>query len=1035
MILTKSFIGKLFLCAVITAASIMLAGTAHAFDGAGTGTIEDPFQITSCLELQSINSYAGDEYYEIANDIDCADTNTWNTGLGFDPIDYFEGVLDGQGYTISNLYINRTTEIVDNSYIGLFEYLGGFVFNLNLSVGATGEINGPGGASNSIVGSLAATIPSGGLVIGVTSDIPVSGKTVGGLVGSLNYGTIVRSSYSGTVTGTGTSNVAGGIVGNYFYGGLIENVYFSGDVSGDTAGGLAGGLYGGAEISKSYAAGTVTAATAGGGLVGTFVSFSNQDISDAFAAVTIAGAGTLGGVVGTESIDGGAFISNVWFDENLAGTTSCMGSNDSVVVTTCYSWDSSGEDAAYLKNNDTDAPVDNWDFDNTYIWEVDTEFPVLLASGPFSAPDEPSNLLVTYDEVDIEYDFSWDENIESGDLPTLYFEYDLQLAGGDWSTLLDSDTTEGTTADFNEYYVGLEYEFRVRAVNVYGPSDWVEVSFIADDATTHNISSCLELMAIDDVVDTEKDAYYLTQDIDCTGVDFEPIGSDEWSAFEGLLDGQGYTISNLTIDSEDSEVGLFKELYVAVVRDLTIDGGTITGSSSSVGALAGYAESAYIANISVNVNVVGDGDEIGGLIGHVYTEDNLTATIYQSRSLGSVTTEDGDGAGGLVGYVEVYEEGVINITESYAAGDVIGYAYVGGLIGEVYAEGYDNDGAFVYIIDSYATGDVTGTDYDAGGLLGHVEPYYDDEPAGIIIRNVYASGDVSGPSPTGGLIAHPGYADDEEDQYIVLENSFSAGALTSEDSDDVGGLVGDFGDEVGFLYENLYWDVTLSGISVCDGNDDMDTAECTGITEAGYFADVTNQPFAGNWDDTDVWYFSGEHYPVLRAFDTDEQLGEVIVVEETTRRRSSSTAQSKAKAQQVFSEYYGTEDTPSNNNSPDETSTLNSGQCPANLIVTQNLKQGARDGQYHNYTGETVQEVALVQQHINRILANYFDQAAGPVDGIFGPLTKQGVQRLQQTLRDEQGADLGPGQDDGIVGPMTRDAINGSCGDMEEVTS
>ena len=159
---------------------------------------------------------------------------------------------------------------------------------------------------------------------------------------------------------------------------------------------------------------------------------------------------------------------------------------------------------------------------------------------------------------------------------------------------------------------------------------------------------------------------------------------------------------------------------------------------------------------------------------------------------------------------------------------------------------------------------------------------------------------------------------------------------------------------------------------------------------------------------------------------------EAMAEEVTRRRSSSSTASSQAAATQAFNAYYGTTtESSSNNNSSNEGSALGSGQCPANLIVTQNLRQGARDGQYHSYTGGTVEEVALVQQHINRIFAAYFAQAAGPVDGIYGPLTEQGVVRLQETLQDEQGADLGPGGTDGIVGPMTRDAINGSCGEME----
>jgi len=237
------------------------------------------------------------------------------------------------------------------------------------------------------------------------------------------------------------------------------------------------------------------------------------------------------------------------------------------------------------------------------------------------------------------------------------------------------------------------------------------------------------------------------------------------------------------------------------------------------------------------------------------------------RSLGSVTTEDGDGAGGLIGYLEVYEEGVITVSESYASGDVSGYAYVGGLIGEVYSEGYDNDGAFIYITDSYASGDAVGTDYDIGGLLGHVESYDDDEPAGIIISNVYASGDVSGPDPTGGLIAHADGPEDEEDEYIIVEHSFATGSVTGEEGDEeIGGIFGSSDDDGGLIVDNLFWDVTLSGIAVCDGDEDEDIiAECTGVTDSSYFADSSNQPFDGNWDTEDVWYFSGSDYPVLRA--------------------------------------------------------------------------------------------------------------------------------------------------------------------------
>lgn len=139
---------------------------------------------------------------------------------------------------------------------------------------------------------------------------------------------------------------------------------------------------------------------------------------------------------------------------------------------------------------------------------------------------------------------------------------------------------------------------------------------------------------------------------------------------------------------------------------------------------------------------------------------------------------------------------------------------------------------------------------------------------------------------------------------------------------------------------------------------------------------------------------------------------------------SSSTAADRARAQEIWQEYYASS---TNTELP-----LGAGACSIEQQVTQNLKQGARDGSYHPYAKATAKDVALVQKHINRILALYFDQAAGPVDGIFGPLTKQGVQRLQQTLQDKLGLDLGPAGADGIVGPFTRAAINGSCPETTE---
>ncbi len=106
--------------------------------------------------------------------------------------------------------------------------------------------------------------------------------------------------------------------------------------------------------------------------------------------------------------------------------------------------------------------------------------------------------------------------------------------------------------------------------------------------------------------------------------------------------------------------------------------------------------------------------------------------------------------------------------------------------------------------------------------------------------------------------------------------------------------------------------------------------------------------------------------------------------------------------------------------------TLNSGLCSVENIITENLRFGARNGKFESYTGKVVTQVGVLQAHINRILAGSYQQAAGPVDGIFGPLTKQGVSRLQavfnQTTKPAPLLVV-----DGIVGPLTKAAINNSC--------
>lgn len=88
--------------------------------------------------------------------------------------------------------------------------------------------------------------------------------------------------------------------------------------------------------------------------------------------------------------------------------------------------------------------------------------------------------------------------------------------------------------------------------------------------------------------------------------------------------------------------------------------------------------------------------------------------------------------------------------------------------------------------------------------------------------------------------------------------------------------------------------------------------------------------------------------------------------------------------------------------------------CPANQLLTQNLKSGSRNGTYNSYTKGIVKEAHILQAHLNRL-----GFSSGKEDGILGKLSDGAIKRMQTFLKTKA---------DGYVGPVTRGLINNSCG-------
>lgn len=250
---------------------------------------------------------------------------------------------------------------------------------------------------------------------------------------------------------------------------------------------------------------------------------------------------------------------------------------------------------------------------------------------------------------------------------------------------------------------------------------------------THLINDCQDLQNIQHNL---NDSFILTQDIDCAGFNFASIGNGGW--FTGMIDGQGYNISNLTINEPtESFVGLFEWIgATGVVKNIIFENVNINGGDSAGGVVSGLSQG-VIEGVHIESGNVRSSSRAGGLTGLLF------GRISQSSSyidVGGALPNNGVFAGGLVG-----ECGVCVVENSFATGNVKAmnpiYGQVGGLVGRNIAGTIRN---------TYATGNVTGAAVGAphsgaGGLVGF-------SVMGNSVINSYATGQVAASIKPGRLI-------------------------------------------------------------------------------------------------------------------------------------------------------------------------------------------------------------------------------------------------------------------------------------------
>ena len=342
----------LFLCCIATSFA--------QFSGSGSGTENDPYLILNPIHLNQMRNFLDQSgvYFKLMADIDLTDyLENENPSQGWQPIGSsstpFKGVVDGNGKTVSGLWVNRPN--ADN--VGFFGCISQAMVT-NLNVVATTIV----GKDN--VGGLAGTCTSTSSFCGCSFNGSIKGHTnVGGYLG--NCSVITLTDNLAVVNVIGTGNNVGGFIGKHsstgnltiskchleegiiigadYVGGCfgiddtnnssnitisISDTYIHADISGNN---YVGGMYG-----KNYArayntinlnncgyVGDIKGNSYVGGLVGKFTAPNNSTTQNCFALSTIVANGDyIGGLIGNNNVMSyapGTTITNCYFNGLVSG--------------------------------------------------------------------------------------------------------------------------------------------------------------------------------------------------------------------------------------------------------------------------------------------------------------------------------------------------------------------------------------------------------------------------------------------------------------------------------------------------------------------------------------------------------------------------------------------------------------------------------------------------------------------------------------------------------------------------------------------
>lgn len=758
---------RLFTMLLLVMAILMPYGGAWAQETSqplvGNGSKGNPYEISTAAELAWFRDYVNGGKLSVCAkltaDIDLKDfchaaDASKNLGeLSWEPIgvgNAYTGTFDGSGKTISNLYIkaekreaglfgytfqstikNLTFENanVTNTelYTGILVGVAGYQTTLqNIKISTKCQIIGGKDYTGGIAGSL-----DGNAYNCVNYAMVQGQEDVGGLFGLYNRTGNSMTACANYGNVTATSKTVGGLVG-YYSSGTIQDCANYGNIEGTyNVGGMAGYVSKG-KMQNVFCYGNVSATdnTIRGGMV---CGYSSKGVTEGMVAYYSGAKLTVNSQEQTVKAFGSGNLS----EDNATGFTETQLKSGVVAYLLQQNASSEAKWGQNLANNGDSYPVIGSEHqvyaDNLTLNCKTNE----MVTGSFT--NNPTSSAISYQHGQtINHHVAKDATCtEAGtkeywqcqDCLRTYSDSELtkeltDVTNADQPALGHHGNEDGY-CDRCQHYVAVKPSEDNGVYLIAKPChlawfrDYVNGTIVDEGETagTTRLSASAKLTA-----DIDLKNYCHAAEDGKELLSWIPIGNDNYR-WEGKMDGQGHTISNLYIKTAQNYVGLFGFTDGATIQDLIFDNAKVenvntTGTNTSyTGILAGnaYGDSpAHIKGIKTtnNCTVIGQNDT-GGIVGRAKINLENCENRSSVKGTGSV--------GGIAG--DSFERNIKRCT-NYGTVENDG-SYIGGIIGYAYETSIE---------DCANYGKITSTGWFVGGIAGL---------ANSSVQNVFSYGDVT----------------------------------------------------------------------------------------------------------------------------------------------------------------------------------------------------------------------------------------------------------------------------------------------------